>query len=71
MKLRPPLPQVEVYDWDLLGADDFVGGCAVPLRLAYDPAPEHAFVVLWPSGHVLAERALREVGVAHHTSCRG
>ena len=34
MKLRPPLPQVEVYDWDLLGADDFVGGCAVPLRLA-------------------------------------
>ena len=38
----------EVFDWDLLTADDFVGGCDVPLSCAFAPDKAHQFELANP-----------------------
>ena len=59
----PPLVdvlEVELFDWDLISADDFVGGCEVPLRLALDDDPNaaHTFELINPKREQQAWKAV-------------
>ena len=47
----PPLVDVlelELFDWDMISADDFVGGCEIPLVLANQPGEVHTFPLVNP-----------------------